>query len=257
MYDVSRLPGKRFTWIHTLKFHIVAVAVTTAAAATLVTAHLALVATEENMRQLMVQIGSDDAERAATLIGTKVDMLRGALKAAARQIPAKSWTEPGRMGQHLETNAALSSLFEGVLAAQPDGELLSRMSLGRLSSDLPAIGDRAYFRDALMTDQLVISEPIAAKRENTPVIVMAISARDARGKVVGVLAGVLTLSSNNLFAEAARPQYEDASRLLVMTRQGIVTAHSNASRILGMQRMSRVLLMLIMTGSPRGAQSKL
>lgn len=99
-----RTPRRRLTWIHTLKSQIVAIAVTAAAAAAVVTAHFAFVTTEANMQQLLVQGESDDAERTATLLGTKVDMLRDALKAAARQAPADLWSDPEAMRRHLFTS---------------------------------------------------------------------------------------------------------------------------------------------------------
>lgn len=220
-------------WVYTLKFQIVAIAVAAAAAAAVVTAHFSFITTERSMEQLLLQAESEDAELTATLLGTKVDMLRDALKAAARQSPPELWEDPEAMRRHLQANSALGSLFEGVLAARPSGELLGRLSLGKLSSDLPYIGDRAYFQKALQTDQLVISEPLEAKRVNTPAVVMAISVRGGGGEVLGVLTGVLTLSSNNLFSEAARAGREEASRVLVMNRQGVLMAHTNPARILG------------------------
>ncbi|MGJ7487720.1 diguanylate cyclase [Variovorax sp. LT2P21] len=232
MNIATRPTRRRLGWIHTLKFQIVAIAVAAAAAAAVVTAHFAFMTTERNMAQLLVQGESDDVERTATLLGTKVDMLRDALKAAARQSPPELWADPEAMRRHLLANSALGALFEVVLAARPGGELLGRISLGKLSSDLPNIGDRAYFQQALRTDQLVISEPLAAKRVNTPVVIMAISVQGG-GEVLGVLAGVLTLRSNNLFSEAARAGREEASRVLVMNRQGVFMAHTNPARILG------------------------
>lgn len=234
MDRATRPTRPRLAWIYTLKFQIVAIAVTAAAAAAVVTAHFALITTEGNMEQLLVQGESANAERIAALLGTKVDMLRAALKVAARQAPVAHWADPAAMRRHLGANSALGSLFEGVFAARPSGELLGRISLGKLSSDLPNIGDRAYFQQALRTDQLVISEPLVAKRVNTPVVIMAISARGANGEAVGVLAGVLTLTSNNLFSEAARAGRKEGARVLVMNRQGVLMAHTNPERILGL-----------------------
>ncbi|MFM9928291.1 diguanylate cyclase [Variovorax sp. H27-G14] len=231
--DIARPTRRRLAWIYTLKFQIVAIAVAAAAAAAVVTAHFAFVTTESNMEQILVQGEGEDAERTATLLGTKVDMLRDALKAAARQSPDEMWTDPEAMRQYLLANAALGSLFEGVLAARSSGDLLGRVSLGKLSSDLPNIRDRTYFQQALKTDQPVISEPLAAKRVNTPVVVMAISVRGAGGEVLGVLAGVLALNSNNLFSAAARTVREKASRVLVMNRQGVLMAHTDPVRLLG------------------------
>lgn len=124
-------------WVYTLKFQIVAIAVVAAAAAAVVTAHFAFITTEGSMEQSLVEAESEDAERTATLLGTKVDMLRDALKAAARQSPPELWTDPEAMRRHLLANSALGSLFEGVLAARPSGELLGRLSLGKLASERP------------------------------------------------------------------------------------------------------------------------
>jgi hypothetical protein len=85
------------------------------------------------MQRLLVQDQSDGAERTATLLGTKVDMLRDALKATARQARAEFWTDSEAMRQHTAANAALGSLFENVLAARPSGELLGRLAMGKLS----------------------------------------------------------------------------------------------------------------------------
>ncbi|PIF25429.1 PAS domain S-box-containing protein/diguanylate cyclase (GGDEF)-like protein [Acidovorax sp. 56] len=224
---------QRLAWVHTLKFQIVAIAVTAAAAAAIITAHFAFIATEANMQQLLVQAESDDAERTAMLLGTKVDMLRDALKATTRQTPVELWSTPGAMRAHLQANPALGSLFEGVIAARPNGELLGRISQGKLATDLPNIGDRAYFQQALLTDQPVISDPLTAKLVHTPVVVMAISARGPGGEVLGVLAGVLTLNSNNLFTDGIRANRDEGSRVLVMNRQGVLMAHTNQARILG------------------------
>lgn len=155
MPDATRSP-RRLAWIHSLKFQIVAITVATAVVAAVVVAHVVLLATEGHMQRLLVQEQSDDAERTATLLGTKVDMLRDALKATARQAPASVWADPAAMRQHLTGNPALGSLFENVLAARPSGELLGRLSMGKLSTELPSIADRQYFQEALRTDQPVI-----------------------------------------------------------------------------------------------------
>lgn len=232
MPDATRSP-RRLAWIHSLKFQIVAITVATAVVAAVVVAHVVLLATEGHMQRLLVQEQSDDAERTATLLGTKVDMLRDALKATARQAPASVWADPAAMRQHLTGNPALGSLFENVLAARPSGELLGRLSMGKLSTELPSIADRQYFQEALRTDQPVISEPLSAKTNNTPVVVVAISAQGAGSEVLGVLAGVLNLNSSNLFSETARTGREKGSRVLVMNRQGVLMAHPDAARLLG------------------------
>lgn len=160
-------------------------------------------------------------------------MLRDALKATARRTPDQGWTDSQAMRRHLAANAALGSLFENVVAARPNGDLLGRLAMGELSDELPNIADRSYFQMALLTDQTVISDPLAAKTTQAPVVVMAVSARNPRGETIGVLAGVLTLSSNSLFSETARTGHEEGLRVLIMNRQGVLMAHTDRARLLG------------------------
>ncbi|SDP73558.1 PAS domain S-box-containing protein/diguanylate cyclase (GGDEF) domain-containing protein [Rhodoferax sp. OV413] len=223
----------RFGWVRTLKFKIVAMAVVTGVLSALVTTQLVLFTTQANIQQMLMQGESDDVERTAALLGTKIDMLRDALKAVARQAPAPLWDDPAAMQGYLASNQGLNALFESVLAARSDGAMLARMAKDQISTDLPNIGDRAYFQQALRTDQPVLSDPLVARVAKTPVVIIAISSQAPDSQVVGVIAGVLRLQSNNLFSEVTRTVHSKGARVLIMDRAGVLLAHTNPAQLLG------------------------
>ena len=223
----------RFGWVRTLKFKIVAMAVVTGVLSALVTTQLVLFTTQANIQHMLIQGESDDVERTAALLGSKIDMLRDALKAVARQAPAPLWNNPAAMQHYLASNQGLNALFESVLAARPDGAMLARMAKDQISTDLPNIGDRAYFQQALRTDQPVLSDPLVARVANTPVVIIAISSQAPDSQVVGVMAGVLRLQSSNLFSEVTRTVHTKGSRVLIMDRAGVLLAHTNPAQLLG------------------------
>ncbi|WP_394791437.1 diguanylate cyclase domain-containing protein [Rhodoferax sp.] len=226
----------RFGWARTLKFKIMAMAVVTGVLAALVTTQLVLLTTQANIQQMLMKGESDDVERTAALLSTKVDMLQDSLKAVARQAPPELWDSAPAMQQYLANNQGLNALFESVLAARTDGQMLARTAKDKISVDLPNISDRAYFKRALKTDQPVVSEPLVAKLVKAPVVVIAMSTATHDNQVAGVIAGVLGLRSNNLFSEVTRTVREESSRVLVMNRTGILLAHTNPMRLLGQAR---------------------
>ncbi len=124
-------------------------------------------------------------------------------------------------------------MFDSVLAVGPDGDMLARVQKGAATPDLPNIANRDYFRQSIKTDQPVVSEPIVGRVNKTPLIVIAIAARQLEGQAPGVIAGSLALQSTSLFSDISRTNRQNGLRTLVMDRAGVVLAHPDPSRILG------------------------
>ncbi len=66
-------------WFTTLKLKIVTVAVVTAVLSAVGTAQLVRIMTRDDIQRLLMQGDSDDSERIAALLATKMDMLQGTL----------------------------------------------------------------------------------------------------------------------------------------------------------------------------------
>lgn len=223
----------RFAWVRTLKFKIVAMAAVTGVLSALVTAQLVLSTTKNNIQEVLLQGDSDDVQRTAELLATKLDMLQNSLWAVARQVRPELWSQPEAMTRYLADKPAISALFDSVLAARSDGTMLARLVKGQASTELPNIADRAYFQQSLRTDQPVVSEPLVGKVSKAPIVIISTPALGADGKVVGVIAGALGLQSTNLFSNVTRLSRDTQSRTLVMDRKGVLLAHPDPTRVLG------------------------
>lgn len=220
-------------WFSTLKFKIVTMAVVTGVLSAVGTAHVVLGATQSDIQRLLLLGDSEDSERTAALLANKLEMLQGTLSAVARQVRAPMWQDPGAMTRFLQDKPAVGALFDSVLAARSDGVMLTRLVKGEPTDELPNIADRAYFQQALKTDQAVVSQPLLSRVTKAPTVIIAIPVLAPDGKVAGIVAGSLALQSASLFSELTHLNRQNGSRTLVMDRSGTLLAHPDSTRVLG------------------------
>ena len=220
-------------WASTIKFKIVLMVVSTCVLSAAGTAGLVLAASQQHMATLLRNRAADDRERTAALLTSKVSLLKEALSAVVQGMPAALWSSPAAMADLLQARSVLNVLFTSVFAAAPDGRMLARIDKGLPTAELPNVADRDYFKDALKSDQPVVSRALLGKISKTPLIIIAVPALDAEGRAIGVLAGSLALQSAALFQAvhtgARNPQIRD----LVIDRAGTILSHPDASRVMG------------------------
>ena len=220
-------------WASTIKFKIVLMAVSTCVLSAAGTAGLVLATSQQQMETLFRHRAADDRERTAALLTSKVNLLKEALSAVAQSTPAALWSSPAAMAELLQARPVLHVLFNSVFAATPDGRMLVRIDKGRPTNELPNIADRDYFKDALKSDQPVVSRALLGKVSKTPLIIIAVPALDAEGRAIGVLAGTLALQSTALFQAVHTGSRSPQSRDLVIDRAGTLLSHPDASRVMG------------------------
>ncbi len=220
-------------WFHTLKFKIVALAVVTGVFAALGTAQLVLMTTKTDIERLLLQNEADERERTAALLSNKLETLRVTLSAVAQRTTPALWRDPSALTAFLVDKPALSALFDNVSAASPSGALLVRLVRGVPATELPNIADRDYFRQALATDQPVVSEPLLGRATKTPLLLIAVAGPQTGGKPDGVLVGSLALQSSSLFSDLGGSEDRKGARSLVISRSGSVLAHPDAARVTG------------------------
>ena len=222
------LPVRLF---ETLKFRIVALAAVTAVIAALGAAVAVLQVTQTELQQQLLNSDRQDRERTATLLGSKLETLKGGLQAVALAA-APAWRDPEVLTTFLLDKPVLSILFDSVIAVTPDGAVIVRIEGGRRTNALPNIADRDYFKRALLTDQPVVSEPLVGKVSKKALVIIAVAVADSQGRVQGVIAGTLSLQSNGLFPDAVATA-DEAVRDLVMDRHGALLWHTDVKRVLG------------------------
>ncbi len=220
-------------WFATLKFKIVAMAIATAVLAAIASTHVALRTTEADLERLLLQNERDDGERIAAQVGSKLDLLRMTLTAVAKRTRPEDWASRTSMSHMLLERPVMGALFSNVFAASADGRMLARVENGEASAELPAIGDRAYFLDAMKSARPVVSAPVRGRVTGTPIVVVATRVASPTGGIDGVIAGVLSLGSANLFSNLADQKSGEGDRVLVLDHDGTILAHPDAQRVMG------------------------
>ena len=226
-------PSSLRRWAATIKFKIVLMVVSTCVLSAAGTAGLVLATSQQRLESLLRDNASDDRERTAAMLTSKVSLLRDALSVVAKATPAAQWSNPTAMTELLLAQPVLAVLFNSVFAVAPDGRMLARIEKGRPTVELPNVADRDYFKDAMKSDQPVVSRALRGRISKAPLVIFAVPALDAQGRAVGVLGGSLALQSAALFHEVHTSSRSPESRDLVIDRAGTILSHPDASRVMG------------------------
>ena len=89
------------SWVHTLKFKIVALAVATGVLSTVGTAELLLRTTRSDIETLLLESGANNRQATAALLATKLDILQTALSAIARSSPPELWRDTAALQRRI------------------------------------------------------------------------------------------------------------------------------------------------------------
>ena len=220
-------------WVRTLKFKVVAMTVGTVVLAAVASTQLALTATQADLKRLLLENERDDGERMAVMLASKLGTLKLALESVAQKVTPAELQDPAAMARILVEQRALAVMFDTVFAAGRDGTMVARAEQGMARAELPSIADRDYFKQALESDNPVVSEPLTGRVSKAPILIVAAPVFGPGGRSIGVVAGSVALRSARLFSNLAGMHQPDGSRMLVMSRSGLLLAHPNAARMLG------------------------
>ncbi|MFC0352146.1 bifunctional diguanylate cyclase/phosphodiesterase [Undibacterium danionis] len=157
--------------------------------------------TSLTLRQDMEKLlGEQQTAKAAYLANTVnsdfVDRFN-ALSNAAAEITPELFQNPEQLQASLERNTLLQNLFNaGTFITRTDGTALASApkSVDRLNLNYL---DRDYIRTPIETGQQTVGKPVVGKRINALLFGMGVAIRDAKGQVIGSLAGVTNLSNKN------------------------------------------------------------
>ncbi len=219
-------------FVLTLKFKIVALAVTTGVLSAFGTAALLIRNTQQSVERVVLAAAADDRERAAAMLSSQVSVLRDALMATARLLPPEAWGDGELMDRYLLDKPAMHLMFASLYTITPNGQTFSRVERGQLSAELPFVAEREYFIRATASDQPVISKVIMGKVLKVPLVVVAMPAFSSTGKLLGVVAGSVPIGSASLFSEIRSSSQSAGGLDLIIDRDGRVIAHPDESRIM-------------------------
>ena len=149
-----------------------------------------------------------------------------ALNLVSAQITSGQLGAPRTLQTFLESTPLLQEMFNaGVFVVGTDGTAIASVpaALGRVGVNY---SDRDHIANALNRNRTTVSEPVLGRRLNTPVLSIASPIHDAKGNVIGALAGVVNLSQPNFLDLIIGQHYgKSGSYFLVDSQhQVVVTA---------------------------------
>ena len=147
-------------WASKIKLKIVLMIIIACVPSAARTADRVLATSPQRMESLLRDNAADDLERTAAMPTSKVSLLRDAMSVVAKATPATQWSNPTAMTELLLAQPELAVLFNSVFTAAPDGRMLVRIEKGRPTVELPNVADRDYFKDAMKSDQPVVSRAL-------------------------------------------------------------------------------------------------
>jgi len=189
------------------------------------------------LRSEMVQVLSDQELSTAGLIAANIDQelkeRLSALESIAADFQEKELKSPATLQDILERRPILSLLFNGgyyvtdaagIITASVPVEV-ARIGINHiLSSNVAA---------ALGEGKSAIGDVMIGKALRVPVFNMAVPIRNAQGKVIGSLVGVINLSSDNFLDRiTSNPYGQTGGYLLVARQQRLIITGTDRSRIM-------------------------
>lgn len=126
-----------------------------------------------------------------------------------------------------------ADLFNGgAIVIDAQGDILAEAPV---SADRRGINikDRDYFKSVMAQGKNVISPPLIGKKSQQPVVVMSVPVRDAQGRVVGVLAGMIDLSLPNFINRMTDNRYgQTGETFLVSPQTRTIVSTSDKKRVM-------------------------
>ncbi len=186
------------------------------------------------LRADLQQLLGDQQRATLTLMSEEMnqelnDRLR-ALEQVARSISAATLADTSAMQALLEQQTVFLGLFSGgTFTTDAQGTATASTPRSAARTDVNFM-DRDHIAAALKQGKLTVSTPVLGKMLKLPVVSMAAPIRDAQGKVVGALVGVISLGSANFLDRLSKfPPGKTGSYALISPKDRMIVAASDKS----------------------------
>jgi diguanylate cyclase (GGDEF)-like protein len=181
---------------HTIRSRIIALAVVLAAIGAVVRQFIALPMMQDQVQELVASQQLSIASYVARDIDHSITERLSLIAQLAADLPPEYAGKPEQLRAWLKERQRINPLFnKGLMAVRPDGK--------GLFADYPIVEGRdvldfsqsEWFASARHLDKPVMGKPLRGKTDGAPIIVFAAPVRDADGRLMMVLAGVVLLNS--------------------------------------------------------------
>ena len=186
----------------------------------------------EDMQRLLGEEQFSTVSFVAAEINEGLALRVKALEIAARSIDQSQLDNPAALQQMLGTRFFVDLFNAGVVAVTADGTAVA---------DAPVVSNRQgtnYFNNeathtALIEGRTVIGRPVVGSVLNEPLFSINAPIRDAEGKVVGALFGVINLAKPNFLDRIEEHRYgRTGGYLLIAPQHRLIVTATDRSRIM-------------------------
>lgn len=213
-----------------LKFKVTAGAIGSLAVGMSIVAVLLLTQTERDILQAQRQRQLSETARTAQMLSRRIIDLQRALKVTASDLDVELLGSSDAMAAFVKAQPVLREVFDSVYVISDTGRMLVLQQKATISFPGTDLANRPYVQKTLEVRRPVISEPVFSRVTGTPLIAFTYPVLK-NGKVVGMLAASLSLSSRELIGDVSDGD-ESGSVLVVTDMAGRMLAHPNTQRIL-------------------------
>jgi hypothetical protein len=135
--------------------------------------------------------------RVAAELDEKVFLRVAILEGMANKFPLNSLNNNAEVERYFRDSPTLYTLFDDYYLFSPEGILRVDWPLvpGRRGLDM---SERDYIQGVIKQGGTTLSKPILGKTTKQPIIVISAPVRDANGRLVGILGGVVNLQRSRL-----------------------------------------------------------
>ncbi len=168
----------------------------------------------------------------AANVNQEMDFRFRSLESIANSILPQTFSNPLALQSLLEDRPILQKLFNGgFYAVRADGTTIADVprSTGRIGMD---VSEKVWMVQALQ-GHTSIGKPVVGKKLGVPVFTMATPIKGPGGTVIGVLAGVIDLSTPNFLDQLTGNRYgKSGDFLLVAPQYRLIVTSSDKSRVM-------------------------
>jgi len=186
----------------------------------------------------------DAAARTAAALSSRVVDLQRALQVTAARLSTDPLPDDDSLAAALLGQPVLRGMFSALAVADRAGRVRVLADASGVHRPEMNLSRRGYFQRTLTEQRAIISEPMSALDNGTPVIVLTYPLVRS-GRLTGMLTGAMRLASRDLLGDLTGSAEAQTAALVVVTdSEGRVLSHPDPAR-----------LMHVLSEEPRMAQA--
>jgi diguanylate cyclase (GGDEF)-like protein/PAS domain S-box-containing protein len=169
--------------------------------------------------------------RVATELDDKVLTRVTILEAMASKFPLAALSDNTATERYFLDSPNLATLIDDFYLFSPAGVLLVDWPVapGRRGLDMT---ERDYIQGVIQKGQTTISKPILGKATRQPIIVIAVPIRNAAGKLMGILGGVVNLQKSRLLEPLSTTKVGQTGYFFLVGPERLTIMHPDRTRVL-------------------------